>query len=51
MPREARPGKHRGGRAKGTPNKATVEKLAIAERVLNKSSMAGKNSPKKSSRS
>jgi hypothetical protein len=42
LPRGARPGERRGGRAKGTPNKATVEKLAIAERVLNKSRMAGK---------
>jgi len=42
MPRGARPGERRGGRAKGTPNKATVEKLAIAERVRNKSRRAGK---------
>jgi hypothetical protein len=44
MPRGARPGERRGGRAKGTPNKATVEKLAIAERVRNRSRRGRKKS-------
>jgi hypothetical protein len=30
MPRGSAPGEHRGGRAKGTPNKATVEVKALA---------------------
>jgi hypothetical protein len=42
MPRGARPGERRGGRAKGTPNKATIEKLAIAERVRKRSRRARK---------
>lgn len=34
MPRGAKPGERRGGRAKGTSNKATIEKAALAERIL-----------------
>jgi hypothetical protein len=34
MPRGARPGERRGGREKGTPNKATVERTALAERIV-----------------
>jgi hypothetical protein len=30
MPRESAPGQHHGGRAKGTPNKATVDVKALA---------------------
>lgn len=34
MPRGAKPGQRRGGRGKGTPNKATIERAKLAERVL-----------------
>lgn len=34
MPRGAKPGERRGGRAKGTSNKATIEKAALAERIM-----------------
>jgi hypothetical protein len=34
MPRGAKPGERRGGRAKGQPNKASVERAAIAERIV-----------------
>jgi hypothetical protein len=34
MPRGAKPGERRGGRAKGQPNKASMERAAIAERIV-----------------
>ena len=35
MPRGAKPGERRGGgRAKGQPNRATIERAALAERIL-----------------
>jgi hypothetical protein len=34
MPRGAKPGERRGGRAKGQPNKASIERAAIAERII-----------------
>lgn len=34
MPRGAKPGQRRGGRGKGTPNKATIERAKLAERVM-----------------
>lgn len=42
MPRGAKPGERRGGRAKNTPNKATVEKQIIAERVMAEAAMVGR---------
>src|ERR1700722_19027732 len=34
MPRGSKPGERRGGRAKGQPNKASIERAAIAERII-----------------
>jgi hypothetical protein len=34
MPRGAMPGERRGGRKKGKPNKATLERAALAERII-----------------
>jgi hypothetical protein len=34
MPRGAKPGERRGGRARGQPNKASVERAALAERII-----------------
>lgn len=36
MPRGSRPGEHRGGRKKGTPNRATAEARAIFKALLEK---------------
>jgi hypothetical protein len=44
MPRGAKPGERRGGRAKGQPNKASIERAAIAERIIEEA--AGKPSRK-----
>jgi hypothetical protein len=41
MPR-AKPGQRFGGRTKGTPNKATVEKAIIAEQVTQRAQMQGR---------
>jgi hypothetical protein len=42
MPRGAKPGERRGGRAKGTVNRATAERALVAELIMNKASMAGR---------
>lgn len=42
MPRGAKPGQRHGGRAKGTPNKATRERAAIAARIADEAAMQGK---------
>src|SRR5262249_43413537 len=42
MGRGAKPGERRGGRLKGSRNKATIERALIAERVANEAKMAGK---------
>jgi hypothetical protein len=34
MARGAKPGERRGGRAKGQPNKASIERAALAERII-----------------
>jgi hypothetical protein len=39
MPRGSRPGERRGGRTKGTPNRATVERAAIAARITAEAEM------------
>src|SRR5690349_15551098 len=41
MPRGSRPGERRGGRTKGTPNRATVERAAIAARIADEANMRG----------
>jgi hypothetical protein len=41
MPRGSSPGERRGGRAKGTPNRATVERAAIAARIADEAKMRG----------
>ena len=41
MPRGAKPGERRGGRAIGTVNKATIEKALLAEQIVNRASMRG----------
>jgi hypothetical protein len=41
MPRGSRPGERRGGRQKGTPNRATVERAAIAARIADEANMRG----------
>jgi hypothetical protein len=41
MPQGASKGERRGGRAKGTPNKATVERAVIAARVTAEAEMRG----------
>ena len=41
MPRGAKPGERRGGRVKGTPNRATIEKAKIAEQVMARAEMRG----------
>jgi hypothetical protein len=41
MPQGASKGERRGGRAKGTPNKATVERALIAARVTAEAEMRG----------
>jgi hypothetical protein len=41
MPRGSRPGERRGGRSKGTPNRATVERAAIAARIADEVKMRG----------
>jgi hypothetical protein len=41
MPRGSRPGERRGGRAKGTPNRTTVERAAIAARIADEANMRG----------
>lgn len=42
MPRGAKPGERRGGRAVGTKNRATIERAIIAERITNEAEMAGR---------
>jgi hypothetical protein len=42
MPRGAMPGERRGGRTKGQPNKATIEKSIVAERVMQEAAMSGR---------
>lgn len=42
MARGAKPGQRRGGRAKGTPNKTSVEQALIAERVMKEAAMSGR---------
>jgi hypothetical protein len=42
MPRGSKPGERRGGRPKGARNKATLERAAVAERVMNETQMAGR---------
>ena len=42
MPRGAKPGQRFGGRKPGTPNKATIEKAIIAERIVNEAEMKGR---------
>lgn len=42
MPRGASKGQRRGGRIKGTPNKVTVERTAVAMEVLRSNVRAGK---------
>jgi hypothetical protein len=41
MPRGSRPGERRGGRIKGTPNRATVERAAMAARIAGEAEMRG----------
>jgi hypothetical protein len=41
MPRGSRPGERRGGRTKGTPNRATAERAAIAARIAGEAEMRG----------
>jgi hypothetical protein len=41
MRRGSRPGERRGGRTKGTPNRATVERSAIAARITAEANMRG----------
>jgi hypothetical protein len=41
MRRGSRPGERRGGRTKGTPNRATVERSAIAARITAEANMLG----------
>jgi hypothetical protein len=36
------PGERRGGRTKGQPNKATIEKSIVAERVMQEAAMSGR---------
>jgi hypothetical protein len=42
MPRGAKPGERRGGRLKGSKNKATIEREIIAEQTLARARMEGK---------
>lgn len=42
MPRGAAPGERRGGRIKGIPNKATIQKALIAERTVADARSAGR---------
>lgn len=42
MPRGAKPGERRGGRAKNTLNKATVERALIAEQEIEKAKASGR---------
>ena len=42
MARGAVPGERRGGRAKGQPNKATIEKAVVAERIMHEVGMTGR---------
>ena len=42
MARGASKGERRGGRAKGTPNKATVERALIAEQEIEKAAASGR---------
>lgn len=41
MARGAKPGERRGGRKKGVPNKATIEKALIAEKIADQAEMRG----------
>lgn len=47
MPRGAKPGERRGGRVKGVPNKATIEKAKIAELTVVEARAVGKRLAKK----
>jgi len=42
MPSGAKPGERRGGRVKGVPNKATIEKALLAERAVEQARLNGK---------
>lgn len=42
MPRGASKGERRGGRAKGTPNKATLERALIAEQEIERAKSSGR---------
>ncbi len=42
MPRGSKPGERRGGREKGIPNKATIERAIIAEQVVARAEMTGR---------